>query len=85
MIKNYLSITRNGERSASIALSCKNNSEMSEHEYDNYLNECVQTLVSFAISNKLSVLVYKVELQEIIILYFTGLEDNIEKLIKSFN
>lgn len=84
MLKN-VSISRNGERSASIILSCKNISEMSEYEYDNYLNECVQTLVNFAISNKLSVLVYKVELQEIIILYFTGLEDNIENLIKSFS
>jgi hypothetical protein len=85
---NNLSITRNGDEEVTITLPFTNknkNAKLSKVDYDNFVRRMTQHLATEGISNNLTLLLYKVELQEMIVFDFKGKKESIDKFIKSVN
>ena len=85
---NNLSITKSGEKEVTITLPLTNkneNAKLSKSEYDNFVRRMTQHLAAEGISNNLTLLLYKVELQEMIVFDFKGEKESIDNFIKSFN
>lgn len=86
---NNLSITRNGDEEVTITLPLTNknkNAKLSKVEYDNFVRRMTQHLATEgSISNDLTLLLYKVESQKLIVFNFRGKKESIDNFIKSVN
>lgn len=84
---NNLSITRNGDEEVTITLPLINKNEnaaLVKLEYDNFVRRMTQNIAVVGIHNDLTLLLYKIEAQGIIVFNLKGKEEGIDKLIENF-
>lgn len=84
MIKE-LSITKISEREATVSIPLQLEYNPNTIEYNNYIRTCTSFLTDTALFHNLTICIYKVEIQKIIVFYFRGSEENIKNFIKSFD
>ena len=84
-----MSIIRNGDEEVTITLPFTNknkNAKLSKVDYDNFVRRMTQHLATEgSISNDLTLLLYKVESQKLIVFNFKGKKESIDEFIKVVN